>query len=111
MTKEIIAQLVAALEAARHGLIISNSLRATDLAEEIFEAHLDNGIPRENLEWVTDNSKEIDAIDAALAAAKSATQGHPPARFIQGWFNDEYEKKLAEEAKSAQEPTAPKGTE
>lgn len=79
--KEIIGQLVAALEAARHGLVVSNNLRATDQAEEIIEVHLSNGMPRGALEWMTDNSKEIAIVDAALATAHAAQAA--PARSIE----------------------------
>jgi hypothetical protein len=59
-----------ALEKARHTLVAAHNYRVTDLDVETFEALLNNGVPRDRLEFMTDYSAEIAGIDAALALAK-----------------------------------------
>lgn len=63
-----------ALETARHGLVTTHSLRATDLYRETFDAHVSNGVPVDQLEWTTDNSKGISAIDDLLSRLTTETK-------------------------------------
>ena len=55
-----------ALLKAQHALITADNYRVTDLDVETFEAHLNNGVPRDRLEFMTDFSDELAVIDAAL---------------------------------------------
>lgn len=66
-----------ALAKAEHELTVLNNLRATDLTVAIFNAHLDNGVKRDKLEWMTDTTAVRDlvsdawlAVDAAIEATK-----------------------------------------
>jgi len=61
--------LLEALKAARHALVTSDNYRFTDLTVEQFDAHLNNGVPRDRLEFMTDFSAELAIIDAAIARA------------------------------------------
>ena len=65
---EKLALAVEALKKARYALVTCHNLRATDLTIETFEAHVGNAIPRDTLEWMTDNSPEIYSIDHVLDA-------------------------------------------
>ena len=74
---DVTAELVAVLERARHTLVAGHNYRVTDLDVETFEGHLKNGVPRDRLEFMTDYSADIEAIDAALARAKGGEWRHP----------------------------------
>ena len=56
-----------ALEEARHALVVTEGLRATDLTAKQFEAALARGVARGEIEWTLDQRAPITAIDAALA--------------------------------------------
>lgn len=61
--------LLAALKAAQHALITTENLRATDLTPEIFDAHLGNDVPRDQIEWMIEHGPALELADAAIAKA------------------------------------------
>jgi hypothetical protein len=63
--------LVKALTVARHALVCTENLRCTDQSIEALAAKLVNGIPREQLEFMTDFTAELALIDAALTQGES----------------------------------------
>lgn len=62
--------LLEALKSALNALSACSNLRATDLAQEAFDAHVANGVERHRLEWFVDNSQEIASAEAAIAKAE-----------------------------------------
>ena len=68
--RETIAELVEALIQAHHHMTALHSYRVTDLTQEIFDAHLNNGVPRDQLEFMSDFSVAIATCEAALTKAK-----------------------------------------
>jgi hypothetical protein len=67
--------LVKALTVARHALVCTENLRCTDQSIEALAAKLVNGIPREQLEFMTDFTAELALIDAALTQGESRQTG------------------------------------
>jgi hypothetical protein len=55
-----------ALEVARHALVCTENLRCTDQSIEALAAKLVNGVPRDQLEFMTNFASELAVIDAAL---------------------------------------------
>lgn len=62
--------LLAALRVAQHTLVAAHNYRATDLSVESFDAHLANGVPRDQLEFMTDYTADLALIDAAITEAE-----------------------------------------
>ena len=85
---DVTAELVAVLERARHTLVAGHNYRVTDLDVETFEGHLKNGVPRDRLEFMTDYSADIEAIDAALARAKGGAMQDAAERAL-WWAHDQ----------------------
>lgn len=56
-----------ALERARHDLVCTSGLRATDQTVDQFAEKIAAGVPREELEFTIDNSATVALCDAALA--------------------------------------------
>jgi hypothetical protein len=61
-----IERLRGALEVARHALVCTENLRCTDQSIEALAAKLVNGVPRDQLEFVTNFASELAVIEAAL---------------------------------------------
>lgn len=60
--------LINALKLAEHALITTENLRATDLTEAQINDFLRAGKSRSDLEFVIEHSRELEAIQGALAA-------------------------------------------
>ena len=56
----------AALKIADHDLITTHNLRATDLSGDQMNEALNRGVALSDIEWMTDNSRGLDAIHQAL---------------------------------------------
>lgn len=56
----------ASIESARLALLASHNLRVTDLSVEEIKDRLNEGVAREQLEWMTDHTGAIAALDDAL---------------------------------------------
>jgi hypothetical protein len=61
-----IKRLREALTVARHALVCTENLRCTDQSIEALAAKLVNGVPRDQLEFMTNFASELAVIDAAL---------------------------------------------
>jgi len=61
-----IERLREALKVARHALVCTENLRCTDQSIEALAAKLVNGVPRDQLEFMTNFASELAVIDAAL---------------------------------------------
>jgi hypothetical protein len=70
-----IKRLRGALEVARHALVCTENLRCTDQSIEALAAKLVNGVPRDQLEFMTNFASELAVIDAALTGEDTATLG------------------------------------
>lgn len=55
-----------ALEIANHDLATTHNLRATDLSPDQMNEALNRGVALSDLEWMTDNSRGLEAIRQAL---------------------------------------------
>jgi hypothetical protein len=62
-----IEELERALRVADHDLTTTHNLRATDLSPDQMNEALNRGIALADLEWMTDNSRGLDAIRQALS--------------------------------------------
>ena len=67
-----LAMAIEALEGARHTLTTLHNLRASDLSIEQIESAMLAGNRRSELEWITDTSKDLLIIDAALSQLPEA---------------------------------------
>jgi hypothetical protein len=62
-----IEELERALKVADHDLTTTHNLRATDLSPDQMNEALNRGVALSDLEWMTDNSRGLDAISQALS--------------------------------------------
>ena len=66
-----IEELEAALKIAEHDLTTTHNLRATDLSPGQMNEALNRGVALSDLEWMTDNSRGLEAARQALLSAST----------------------------------------